>query len=400
MSEAAAFPPIDFDDFHKSELPKRLAAGNGALASRDPQPLRPIAFSLPEGGAYTYVPREGGVDVVPGEAEAHTVVELTHDYWQGVVRDLDTAPGLIYAGRARCRRGDLMDFVRWEPRLRAMFHGREIFDPETADLRALDGTPLDPHQTFQLDDDPEEMAHFLRTAGYLKVREVFSAEEVARFLEHATRLREEAIEGDKQSWWGKNADGEAVLCRVINAGKIDELRNVHCDPRVAGLVELTDVELVGRDGATVLWKNPDMREGLSDIPWHRDCGMGGHAINCPVLICTINLTHGTPESGELRALPGSWQGSYPFFEATDPRAPVGVGLGGAPGDLSLHYGDLMHASPPPAGPAPQRISLLCAFAPKGAHHHRDEGHYNDVLLSRDDGQVEHLSKVAERQRPD
>lgn len=48
---------------------------------------------------------------------------------------------------------------------------------------------------------------------------------------------------------------------------------------------------------TVLWKRPDVSEGLSDLPWHRDCGMGGHALNCPTAIMTICLTDGSPEAG-------------------------------------------------------------------------------------------------------
>lgn len=294
-----------------------------------------------------------------------------------------------------------MQFVRWEPRLRAMFHGRPIFDPEHAELRNLDGTPLDPSHAFREGDPSEEMAHFLRTTGYLLVRGVFSAAEIESFLEHAERLRREAKRGDKQSWWGKNRKGESVLCRVIDAGRIPELLMLYRDPRLLRLVALADADLSpelreAQSAVTVLWKNPDMCEGLSDLPWHRDCGMGGHAVMCPVLICTINLTPGTAQAGQLRMLPGSWQSSFPFFEATDPQAPRGVPLDTEVGDVSLHYGDVMHASPPPTGDGPYRVSVLLGFTPPGAHHHRGEAHYNDVLLSRDDGQIEHLQQVADR----
>jgi hypothetical protein len=61
------------------------------------------------------------------------------------------------------------------------------------------------------------------------------------------------------------------------------------------------------------------------------------------------------------------------------------------GDVSLHYSDVLHASMPPASAdGPHRISVLLGFSPEGAGHHRGERHYNDVLLSRDDGQVPHL----------
>ncbi len=73
-----------------------------------------------------------------------------------------------------------------------------------------------------------------------------------------------------------------------------------------------------------------------------------------------------------------------------------MALAAEAGDLSLHYGDVMHAAPPPEGPGPYRASVLLNFRPPDFVHHRGEGNYNDVLLQRSDGQVEHLSKAASR----
>ena len=77
--------------------------------------------------------------------------------------------------------------------------------------------------------------------------------------------------------------------------------------------------------------------------------------------------------------------------------PAGVTLNAGPGDVSFHYSDVMHASPPPTGGGPYRISLLMAYTRPGASHHRGERSYNEVLLSRDDGQVEHLETVIGRE---
>jgi hypothetical protein len=58
-------------------------------------------------------------------------------------------------------------------------------------------------------------------------------------------------------------------------------------------------------------------------------------------------------------------------------------------------GDVMHGTPPPTGEqGPYRVSLLLAFAAKGAYHQRGEHHYNDILLGRDDGQVAWLRNMA------
>jgi hypothetical protein len=287
----------------------------------------PLCFRLPDGAAWTYAAGPEGIDVVPGDAGAETLVELDLEAWRGLVTDIESAPGLLYAGRVRCVRGDPLRFVRWEPIWRAMFHGRPLYDPERHPLHDRDGSPLDPSRTFQIDDDRDELAHFLRETGYLLVRDVFRRDEVEGLLGVAHQVRAEAVPGDKRSWWGKNTRGEEVLCRVTHAGEVPELRALYEDARIRRIARLADAPLTPRamgsvQGVTVLFKNPDMAEGLSDLPFHRDCGMGGHAIMCPTLIFTICLTSGSPEAGELRMLPGSWKRSYTYVDARDPKAPA------------------------------------------------------------------------------
>ncbi len=400
----AGFEDLDFHEFHRRELPRRLAEGNGATAARAVARLGGLAFRLPGGAAYTYLPRRDAIEIAPGDEAAQTVIELAHDAWQGLVHDYESAPGLLYAGRVRCPRGKAMKLVAWEPGLRAMYTGRPVFDPADTHLEDRRGRPLDVEASFAPDADREDMAHFLRTAGYLFVRDVFRPEELAGFLEEAGELRGEAVKGDKLSWWGKNARGEEVLCRVTRAGAKPRLAALPHDPRLLALVALADETLVHRvkgsseEGVTVIYKNPAMAEGLSDIPWHRDCGMGGHSVMCPVLLASVYLTPANPETGELKMLPGSWQGTCATMDPSSESAPKGASFDARPGDLSLHYGDVMHAAPPPSRPdlASYRISAVTGFARPGARNHRGAATYNDVLHQREDGQVEHLSVVAER----
>lgn len=246
------------------------------------------------------------------------------------------------------------------------------------------------------------MAHFLRTAGFLLLKDVFTPDETQALRAHARKLRGLAVEGDRKSWWAKSADGRAVLCRVTHGGRLPELRALYANPRLLRIAALSDHALTSRakdseDGVSLLIKNPGIAEGLSDLPWHRDCGMGGHACMCPVLIFTVYLEPGRPETGELRVLPGSHTGTFGFFEPDDPAAPSGISIAGDPGDVSVHYGDIMHAAPAPTSvEGPYRECLLLGFARPDAYNHRGMQSYNDVLLSRDDGQVEHLAKVADR----
>lgn len=390
--------PLDFDRFHRDDV-RRLLEAHGALAAPAAQRLGGLAFRLPDGAAWTYLPRAGGLDVVPGDASADTVVELGAELWENVVRELDTAPGLLYGGRARCVRGSVVRWLAWEPALRALWSGRPPYDAEAIALRERSGAPLDPARAFAPDDAREDLAHFLRSAGYLFVRGVFAPDEIAALRAEAEALAAEAAPGDGLSWWGRDADGRSVLTRVTRAAAKPRLRALPGDARLRALVDLADAPLVhrsagGEEGVSVIWKRPRMREGLGDLPWHRDCGMGGHAVMCPILIASVYLTPATPETGELRMLPGSWSRGCGPIDARHPRAPRGVSIAAAPGDVSLHYGDTMHAAPPPTRDdlAEYRISAVTGYARPGARPHRGR-HYNEVLHRRADGQVEHLATL-------
>jgi len=398
------FDPIDFERYHREEMPALLAAGRGALAAKAADSLPPLAFRRREGGAFTYRRAASGIEIVAGDGAAETVIEIGHADWEGLVRELEAPAGLLYAGRVHCLRGRPMDLIAWEPPLRALYNGRPPYDPaEAARLQGRHGAPLDPEATFSLASAREDMAHFLRTAGYLFVRDVFAAEEIAGFLADAAALRREARKGDKLSWWGKNAQGVELLCRVTRGGSKPRLGSLPRDPRVLSLKDLADEPLVPTlgegDGVTVIWKQPGVAEGMGDLPWHRDCGMGGHAARCPTLVCSVFLTEATPETGELMFLPGSWQRSaVQAVFADDPSAPAGAHFRARPGDVSIHYGDTLHAAPPPGRRDLDgyRVSAVLSFARPDAYNHRGEQSYNAVLHQREDGQIEHLVRRAER----
>ncbi len=383
-----------FQHFHEVELPRRLSEGNGALAASDAAQLGTIAFRI-AGTETGYTYRSTGADVVveAGDLGADTVIELSQESWDGLVGDVETAPGLLYSDRVSCPVGNPLRFVRWEPALRAMFHGRPIYPPQGLALVDRHGAPLDVKRSFVLDDDRADMADHLEVAGYLLVKGVFSADEVRRLDDATGRLRSGAVEGDGRSWWGRNSAGEAVLCRVTHAAREPALRELCTDERLLSLGSLSSCSLslrdpTGDEGAEVLWKVPDVVEGLADLPWHRDCGMGGHATMCPLLIATVCTTGRGAASGELRMLPGSWRYSFPFLDADDPSAPRSVGLDVEPGDVTLHYGDMMHASLAPYGEGPHRTSILLAFVPDSLPY--SESDFREALIKGDDGQVDHL----------
>jgi len=391
------FRTLDFDEYHRVELPRLMAQGREALAAEEASRRGSLGLRIDEGSAFTYQPRDGRLEIVPGDEAAEVVVGLDSESWEGLVHDLESPQGLIYGGRAKKLRGDLMRFVMWEPALRALYQGIPVHVPG-APLLDAEGETLDPGRTFQLDDDSQEMTAFMRAAGYILVKNVFSAEEVAVLQKEADAAAERAVEGDQKSWWGKTGAGEVLLSRVTEAAVLPAMRKLVRDPRILRIGEIPGIDLErpseGEDGVAVLWKYPDAEEGITNLPWHRDCGMGGHALNCPGCICQIYLTPATREMGELRVLPGSHRASYAFAEPHESVTGT-VAVPAGPGDVSLHFGDIMHGTPPPTGShGPYRVSLLLSFAAKGAHHHRGERHYNDVLLGGEGGQVASMREMA------
>lgn len=399
----AAPNPIESDSFatyHRDLLAPSLDERETRLPGAYAASLEPFAIRERESGeAYTYLPdaEAGRIAIERGEAHATTVIELARERFVQLTEDLESAAGLVYGDRVASLRGDLMDLMQWEPALRWMYRDRPIYDPDAVELRDAQGRVLDPTRAFEVDDDPAEMAEFLRVVGYLWVRNVLDPEEIATLQEESARLAAAAREGDQESWWGRDASGDSVLCRVLRAGKEPKMRSLHGDPRLERFASLCDVPMehkqgpTDKDGVTLLWKRPGVKEGLGDLPWHRDCGMGGHASMCPTAVLSIFLGPNTPEAGQIRFLPGSWKSSFPFVDGTSEGAPVGVGPAAQPGDVTFHYGDGMHVAPPPTGTrGPFRSCVLMGYGRVGGGHHLGERHYNDVLLGSEDGQVTNM----------
>ena len=142
---------------------------------------------------------------------------------------------------------------------------------------------------FTLDDADDAMRAALDENGFLHLRGVFTADEVAALGAEVERGRAKATPDDGKSWWAKQADGTDVCCRLIYMGEWSPLvAELGDDPRLRRLAALgadgLEVEADCLDGQSVVIKNPDVTAGLSDLPWHRDCGLGGHPVLCPSVV--------------------------------------------------------------------------------------------------------------------
>jgi hypothetical protein len=54
-----------------------------------------------------------------------------------------------------------------------------------------------------------------------------------------------------------------------------------------------------------LFKPIGVAQGISDVPWHKDCSLGRHSYDCSNLTTGISVTGATEDSGQLRVRPGS-----------------------------------------------------------------------------------------------
>ena len=388
------FETLDFDQFHTTDLPARLATGNGALAAASLGGVEPIAFRLNDGRAYTYTPAGGGLDVTAGEDGARTVVELDEQDWSDFALELRTSFALFYADRVTFPRGGFGGLVRWEPALRAAFDGQAVYD-----LAAPPPVDRDLSQSFTLDDSDDDIRAFLDATGFIHLRGVFSEDEVDAMRAVVDNAVAKARPDDEKSWW-TTVDGEEVCNRVNYLNEQSELvAGLGADPRLRRIGGLAPIELrdaVDRmDGNSVVIKVPGADSGLADLPWHRDCGMGGHPVKCPLLNVGIQLDPATAAAGQLHMIAGSHLGTSGMPTPAEATSLPTVAIDTQPGDVTAHYGHTLHAAPPPGDPtAAGRRALYVTYVPAAVFEMVPAGKgYNDVLFTRDSGRVRHIDEL-------
>jgi hypothetical protein len=404
------FGPIDFDQFHTEDLPVRIAARQKIFTASDAKRVRPIAFRIEDGRSYTLVPNphvagteeRGGepITVIPGDEEAHTVVSLGYDDWCSFVWELRTCFALFYADRLVFPRGGFGSLARWEPALRVAFDGQPVYDLEDPPpIVGGDGEELDLSRRFTLSDRDDEMADFLERAGFLHLSGVLDAAEIDELLADVSAGVAAARHDDNRSWW-TTVDGVEVCNRVNYLNERSQaIAALGSNERFSRIGALGGPDLRDApdrlDGNGVVIKVPGAETGLADLPWHRDCGMGGHPVKCPMLNIGIQLDPATAAAGQLQMIAGSHRGTsrLPGPHETD-RLPV-VALTTEPGDVTVHFGHTLHSAPPPTDrSAAGRRALYLSFVPPLTFEMIGPGQgYNDVLFTRGAGRIRHVEEL-------
>ena len=345
---------LDFVEFHEDGLRRALCGPNRECAARALRHLGLAPLALEVGGrSYTYRASAAGLEVVPGEEGAAAVASLGPEAFSDFVQDLRSAVALIIGDDVRMRRGGQQALIEWEPVFRAVLDGRPVYEPGSIELRDRDGSRLDLKRVFTPDEAPDEMAHFLAEAGFLRLRGVFAPAEMEGIYADIDRALPAYRPGDGRSWWARTSAGEHRAVRLQRFQEHSErVAALLDDPRFLAIADLTDDgyrDGARRDGNAIeaLIKPIDVVEGISDVTWHKDCSLGRHSYQCCFVTVGISVTKSDEESGQLCVVAGSHRASLPLKGLRDDLDLPRVGLPTSPGDVTVHLSCTYHMSIPP-----------------------------------------------------
>ncbi len=359
---------VDPTEFLEERVPSLLEErGRGAGVAATRLELAPLTLDV-DGQQMTLVPNDGGLELRRGGGGALVVALDPHGFSE-LVQDVASTFGLQLTGRAEVRHGAVEAFIAWEPLLRFLFDGREVYEPGLVDFCDREGAPLDLGRSFALDDAPEEIGHFLAEAGFLHIENVFTEDEMSAVSAELNDAMASAERDDGASWWAQTEGGEWYPSRILGFNqKSEALRALLHSERFTTIGTFTDDRYVQRnpdvgDSAEGLMKKVGVVEGISDVSWHKDCAMGGHSRHCCGLTVGISVTGGGRENGELGVVAGSHRANV---------VPVGVDTVDLPrvplptraGDVTVHCSCTLHMSRPPVSAERRVVYTGFGLAPR------------------------------------
>ncbi len=339
---------LERDEVFDDVLVDALAV-HGDLAGRGVvvRELAPLGLEV-DGREVTLTETNETLSIRPGTGAAGVVATMSADALSDLVQDVQSTMGLAMTARVKLSAGSINDWISWEPVLRALLDGRRVHEPGDVTFVDRDGDPLDLDRSFTIDDDRAEMAHFLEQAGFLHLRRVFEPDEMAALGNDIDEWIARARPDDGESWWATDEHGVDQAVRVLFFyEKSAALRELVHDARYQWIGELTGDGHSHKGGGEGLIKPLGIVRGLSDLPWHKDCGQGKHSYGCNGLTCGISVTGADRHSGALGVIPGSHRANT-MATGRDPRLDLRPRmLETETGDVTIHCSDTLHRAHPP-----------------------------------------------------
>ena len=339
---------LERDQVFDALLPDAIVV-HGDLAARGVayKELPPLGLQV-DGRSVTLRDSGGTLMIDGGIDGAGVIAEMSAEALSDLVQDAQSTMGLAMTARVNLTKGNINEWIAWEPALRALLDGRKVHESGDVTLKDSAGGDLDLSRSFSIDDDRDEIAHFLHEAGFLHINGVFDEGEMAAvgadIDEHVAR----ATPDDGESWWADIEDGTSQAVRILQFwDKSAALREVVEDSRYKWIGDLTGDGHHHRGGAEGLVKPLGVVRGLSDLPWHKDCGQGMHSFSCSGLTCGISVTGADQVSGALGVIPGSHRANT-MATGRDPTLDLQpIMLETRTGDVTVHCSDTLHRAHPP-----------------------------------------------------
>ena len=317
---------LDPAAFFAEDLPSLLEA-HGALAAAGVEALAAPPLAVEVGSAaWSLVVDDGTVVGRPGVADGAVVVSFDEATFSDWARLQVSFNGLAVAQALTFRDGDLRDVSIWDSLWLTLQEGWPIVDP---DLTFVDlaGRPLDLGRSFGPDDDPAEIAHFLREAGFLHLRGWLEPADMATVSADIDAAQSAYAEGDGRSWWAELADGSHRVVRLQDFLPHSPTTAAILDGPVWEQLRVTlsgeHDELLRGKAIEALIKPVGVVRGASDVTFHRDCHLGRHPYTCSGATVGISVTGSSEANGRLRVCAGSHRVVMPVEIAKyDPYLPV------------------------------------------------------------------------------
>ena len=345
--------PVDPVRFFGADLPAAFDSA-GALLAPACSTLRlpPLVVEV-DGASWTLQADGSRVAVVPGAPVLDGALRLRIERSQlaDLVHDQVTPMGWFSSG-ALDLEGRLERLLDWWLVLRGALDGVAPHVAGDLAFEDLRGRPLDLRRSFAWDDADEDMDRFLGQAGFVHVAGVFTGDEMAAVSADMDRAAPTYAPGDGRSWWARTADGVDRLVRMqgfdamspsaaalVGDGRLARLGALTGDGHQWGSMDANALEALVKPIGVV--------EGISDVPWHKDCSLGRHSYECCALTVGISVTGAGATSGQLRVVAGSHRVLvWPAFLRRDNPLPV-IDLPTRTGDVTVHLSCTLHMAQPP-----------------------------------------------------
>ena len=346
---------IDSEVWIETKLPFLLEQ-NSLIAYEGAQMLgcRPLGMRVSQ-KSFTLTPSEGEIKLDLGVSNASVVVDLDEISFSDLVQDIQTPQSLATSKVIDLPLKEHFRFLKWWPVLRAIIDGRSVYKPGEIDFSNQDGSPLDLNRSFTQEDSDEEISWFLSQTGFLHLSGWWSEDLMTKISNDMDAAIGKYEIGDGRSWWAKTKEGTDRCVRLqyfqAESESVKELLTDYRHERIAA---------IPGDGHAIVWDGSDdlnviealikpigVVEGISDLPWHKDCSLGRHSYDCSSMTVGVSVTGADSRSGQLSVVAGSHRANLqPNFIHPYLDLPI-IDLPTKTGDVTVHLSCTLHMSHPP-----------------------------------------------------